>query len=472
MGYNYSSVEDPKYQREIYDLDSAKWMLPRTFLNITAKIREMEFGVKNATLNYIVTKPPLPGIGQVLPAENHTALEMDLISGNRFSGTYLARIPPIQSSRDMNFYVEYTDYNKTNHVSEYGFNYINIPQSWKGGNTISSEIKALNLDMSRLTIDTEITVDGEYVNTTEITQPYNRSNVHGSINTEQLIIFRISDKPSDLYYIEEGKEGSYDLFIQDDQPFLYPHLGYLGVHKFNYSAIPLLGEPSRYPFDKYHMNLTLAIPLLNLLNPTLNFSAKYDSLVNSTWNPSLDVKEIKLDNDPVRFVNIKFDFQRNYTISIVIIPILAIFFLLGAIFIFDFEDRVDLVSSRMALTLGIFALIFTLPEIINSMKPVTSGPTIADSLLSIIVISTISFTVSSALSNSSTIRNWFPKHYSWIDGIVFLIVSGIVIAYFRDLLFDPCTILSTVWIGGLQSIAKYSCKQSIYNLSGSKHDGS
>ena len=89
-----------------------------------------------------------------------------------------------------------------------------------------------------------------------------------------------------------------------------------------------------------------------------------------------------------------------------------------------------MLSSRLALTLGIFALIFTLPEIINSEKPLTSVPTIADSMLSIIIIATIAFTVSSVLSSNSMVQKRFPKHYSWIDGIVFLIVSSVVITYF------------------------------------------
>jgi hypothetical protein len=75
------------------------------------------------------------------------------------------------------------------------------------------------------------------------------------------------------------------------------------------------------------------------------------------------------------------------------------------------------------------------------MKPATSGPTIADSMLSIIIIATIAFTISSVISSSSIIRNWFPNRYTWIDGIVFLIVSGLVVAYFSNFPFDI-----TIWL--------------------------
>jgi hypothetical protein len=135
-------------------------------------------------------------------------------------------------------------------------------------------------------------------------------------------------------------------------------------------------------------------------------------------------------------LNIKLIFQRNHTIYPVVIPMLAIFFLLGAIFLFNFDDVGAMVSSRLTLTLGIFALIFTLPEIIGSMKPQTNIPTIADSMLSIIILTTIIFTISSIMSSSSIIRNWFPRRHSWIDGIVFVIASGFVILYFSKYLLD------------------------------------
>jgi len=57
-------------------------------------------------------------------------------------------------------------------------------------------------------------------------------------------------------------------------------------------------------------------------------------------------------------------------------------------------------------------------------------------VLSIIIIATIAFTISSIISSSSIIQKWFPKHYTWIDGIVFVIVSGFVITYFNKYLID------------------------------------
>jgi hypothetical protein len=64
-------------------------------------------------------------------------------------------------------------------------------------------------------------------------------------------------------------------------------------------------------------------------------------------------------------------------------------------------------------------------------------------MLSIIIIATIAFTVSSAICSR------FPKHYSWIDGIVFLVVSGIVITYFSNFPIDITIWLVPIIIFGL-----------------------
>jgi hypothetical protein len=130
--------------------------------------------------------------------------------------------------------------------------------------------------------------------------------------------------------------------------------------------------------------------------------------------------------DKYSLINIKVDFTRNYTILAIIIPLFAIFFLLGSIFIF--ENTKDNIGNRLTLSLSVFALIFTLPSIIDSMKPSVSLSTIADSLFSIIVITSISFTVSSVISNSNVLQKKFPRGHSWIDVITFFLASGMVIA--------------------------------------------
>jgi hypothetical protein len=224
--------------------------------------------------------------------------------------------------------------------------------------------------------------------------------------------------------------------------------------------VSLFGNPETYPFDTYNLNLVLAIPVSNI-NITEGTS-EIDESVMDNWEASdLKVSEIDNKNSTIRnllkkckndtgnfsssflcisylrdngnsassdeysFAQIQIGFHRNYTILAIIIPIIAIFFLLGAIFILDIEE----LGNRLTLSLGVFALIFTLPDVIERMKPqILQIPSVAESLISIIIISTIAFTVSSIISNVSSIKQ-HPTAWIWIDRIIFFGISGIIIYY-------------------------------------------
>ena len=225
--------------------------------------------------------------------------------------------------------------------------------------------------------------------------------------------------------------------------------------------IPLIGDESMYPFDKYYSNLVYVFPLKNISFSNTEHLFSYDGSVTTNWNPydfesrmnhsNLILTNYNLTcvpeitslcdvlhnpqglNDSSLFY-VKLLYERNFTIASVIVPILAIFYLLGAIFIFDSSS--ENISNILTLTLGIFAVIFSLPTIIDSFKPQTSTPTVADSMLSIIIIATISFTVSSVLSSSPILQRWFPKRYSYIDGMVYVIISGFAILYLDKILLN------------------------------------
>jgi hypothetical protein len=219
------------------------------------------------------------------------------------------------------------------------------------------------------------------------------------------------------------------------------------------ASFSLVGDPESFPFDHYSLNLLFAFPFKNV---KLNYTTFFDKSVNSSWNPTYTNSSFNMDkfmnqyrnidcllpannetgfcvilhNPDVRpdwnyltFLNSHIEFKRNYTTSAIILPVFAIFYLLGAVFILANSD----IANRLVLTVGIFALMFTLPQIINSLKNGISIPTVADSLLSLIVFSTIAYTISSVVSSSSVVQRRFPRHYTWADGLVFILVSIIVI---------------------------------------------
>ena len=126
----------------------------------------------------------------------------------------------------------------------------------------------------------------------------------------------------------------------------------------------LTGDPSAYPFDHYFMTLLFAFPLKDA---KFDYTSKYDKSVNSSWIPSynkssLNTAEVmklyskidcghsysylcdimhtnvnsdsnSLDKSNHRtFLKINIDFRRNYSIVAILLPIFAIFYLLGAVF--------------------------------------------------------------------------------------------------------------------------------------------
>lgn len=239
-------------------------------------------------------------------------------------------------------------------------------------------------------------------------------------------------------------------------------------------SVNLEGEPNRFPFDNYHLNFVLAIPFKNI---TIGYvKGSFDPVVNATWIPYIDHWPVDYHDIGVQsnssisdlgaikkqyifpaysgindtssgittrnytFINIDIGFQRNSTIVSIIIPLIAIFYLLGAIFILD---KLDI---RVAITLGIFAFLFAFKPVIDPMKPLTTNnvPTIADFLITIVIFSTIAFTVSSVikLAISATIKSndgQRKKHpgiikwvVEWIDRITFFVTTAIIFVYVPD----------------------------------------
>ena len=203
----------------------------------------------------------------------------------------------------------------------------------------------------------------------------------------------------------------------------------------------LLGDPSTFPFDRYHVNFLLAIPLGHIQGIYQHY---FDALLNTTWNPSMIIVpssspytilpipiEVALASyGGVYFTNLKIQFERNYLASEIIVPIIATFYLLGAIFILENSLDNSGLPIRLTITLAVFAFLFTFSPIMNQYKPLTVHvPTVADSLITVLILSTITFTISSVISNSSVISRRFPKGYVWIDMVSFFFI-GILVVYF------------------------------------------
>jgi hypothetical protein len=82
------------------------------------------------------------------------------------------------------------------------------------------------------------------------------------------------------------------------------------------------------------------------------------------------------------------------------------------------------------MTVGIFAFLFAFIGIVNPIKPFTTinnTPTVADFLITMIILATITFTISSVLSD--LVIKKYTKLASCIDVFAFLLIANIMIAY-------------------------------------------
>jgi len=380
--------------------------------SVQANVTDDLSGVKNVSLIYSTMTPT-----------KNTSVPMSLSSGNFLNGSYNGQIMAFNAKTIVSYFVKACDYagncNKPlSHHYKYSVANILPPSIIIGFNTRIS-----NLDPSNLTAKIKIT--GDIQNAKSV----NQSLVLGkNIEGIGLDIHNFTTSTGHFYI---PLNSSNEIVAQ--------------------SIDPLYGDQSRYPFDYYNASLLVAIPIKNLT--TKQFSEnppQLDRLQGASWNamfpeviridkqhqyPVLqglrnDCKEIVgMEGSPYlcpvgsakdynyTFMNVNMKFIRNYnSIGAIIAPIIGIFYLLGAIFILTGDQ----LGNRLTLALSVFALIFTLPQFVKDLKPLTSTPTVADVLIGIIIVAAIGYTVSSVIY--SVIRT---RSRRFIDRIAFIVIAGI-----------------------------------------------
>lgn len=476
---NYSSVYNNKYRilsdnsgpdiKRIFDYEFVDVIPGFPTIVYSSLISDLGSGVKNVTLYYCTSLSPND-------LRNCPSIDMSLIQGDKWSGQYKGIIPPlnVKNGTELFFSIKSFDSKGLNNIMNFT-KYVSSPWWTKILNHVYVELILSDLDIKNYTVQTGIRIELPVIDTSlagpelSISNPYIRvSNIDKNDSNSYLNSFyfpydffdiplfpmNFTMNPLNSHHNLKGFTGPSDLSslgrsINEREliiryltsPDMFEGNLYFSGRPFPFSGDPyvksisLKGDPSRYPFDSHYINLYFYLPVYGgvKLDQAKQLISTQNQ-INSNWVTRISNMNVVNDTYQQSHINTTIDFDRNYTIATLTIPLFAIFFLLGAIFIF--KNSADNIGNRLTLTLGIFALLFTLPDLIDINKPQTSTPTIADSMLSIIIIATIAFTISSIISSSSTIQKWFPKRHTWIDGIVFGIVSGFVIIYFNKYLFD------------------------------------
>ena len=388
-------------------------------------------------------------------------------------GSYFGSIPPFHEGNVVSYYViAYNDKGRSDRSNLSNYILEGYSQNEKYLlNKFSLALESLNVDVKNLTAKIALKFNTSFIYEPNIPiESYtNIPNIDTHNQEADLIAFNLKNNLiGDIFGIRLSSEN------RDTPSTLFFEQKDLGIN----STI-LSGDPTRFPFDSYSLNLTLLIPYKKAILSQYKYHD--DKLLSTGWDSSSTKPIIYSDSPNLEhfdvdcnvaiqhhlfayfshclhdikyqrsmegtFMNITLDFWRNFSINILIIPLVAIFYLLGASFIFD--NTLERLGNRLALTLGIIALIFTLNSLINQNKPVTAGPTIADSMLSIAIVSAIVFPISSILSSSPRIQKRFSRHYGFIDVIMFAIMSGIAFGLLRNFDLEVTRWLLPVIIFGL-----------------------
>lgn len=399
--------------------------------------------IKNATLYYRINTTA-SRFSQPIP--------LNRISGDNWMGTYIAKIPNNYPANTLvKYFVE--AYNSAgNRRIQSGWYLIKNINSSQG--EMRDNIHVTGIDGQNLTASAKIGIHGhapefllnedrgiEAINAHNITDTFSkdpfviplRHELGPFNNTVDPFGTNINTTKHDYASILSGNalKSNDEFFSNNGTDFKPPQLR-------------LIGDTSKFPFDRYNLTLILAIPAQNM---RLENIITYDKSVDSSWVPKIHVSnlsgqyiihffnntfpklipELNPNRNNVTFQKVDLELQRKYNfgapIYLVTVPLFAIFFFLGATFVFK-SSLIDQLAARFAITIGMFTFLFTFSPIIDKQKPaiINGIPTVADFLVTAIILSTIAYTIGSAIGyNTRRVRGALI-----VDIIIFVIMAGFI----------------------------------------------
>jgi hypothetical protein len=170
------------------------------------------------------------------------------------------------------------------------------------------------------------------------------------------------------------------------------------------------------------------------------------------------------------------NFDRNdFLFWTTIAPVLFVFFIFGAIYFLEPREQI---STRVTVTLAIFAFVFAFETILSNLKAhynISTFSTFADLLPQLALMGAILFTISSLvgyrLVTMKSSNNWINRilRYNIYDmpAVIFLVVAiigecvanNIFSLEYRDLIYPIIIIISWGWGLPFQIISQYRLKQ-------------
>jgi hypothetical protein len=180
-----------------------------------------------------------------------------------------------------------------------------------------------------------------------------------------------------------------------------------------------------FPFDEYPFSITLEIPV----DMTRDQIVDMPNELKSIWKVDEATWEQINRSDGYSVFEREYTLKRdieNTNILLIIIPIFAVFALVGATPIIKTTN----ITERLALTLGVAALIFALQTTVNSVKPLTPVNTIIDFLTLSLIFAVVLFTIGSMIGWWLELRR--PYHDIVATAAAILAVTIFYYIYWYD----------------------------------------
>ena len=227
--------------------------------------------VENTTLYYSIDNDYSGEDSDIMKTNS---IHLDLIKGNKWNGEYKSLSPiPMESPGNVTYYLESYDYsgNGRNKTGDTGISFMPTIESIDDYKQFVILVEVNELDLSNMTADARFTISGTFPNPQRVI--YKIDVINSDINSAS------RTRPSSIgEMFTIGKrfgENNFAIPLDNSNPF--------GAVSSPYNkSLNLIGEPARYPFDKYYLNLVFAIPRKDT---SVNNIVDFNDLVRASWSP-------------------------------------------------------------------------------------------------------------------------------------------------------------------------------------------
>lgn len=353
-------------------------IVPTDLVKIHARIADNGTGIERVLLyQYGPTDDPMVKIGSF----------MELIDGDRYNGTYEGTLPhevDIGNNTLVWYYIEAHDF---------------------AGNSIQSDYKnhkALYSDRSYL----DIVVQIDEINTKDLSATLNIVfSAHlPKLHEQQFIELNAYNARLDN---TTANTGFFRINLSTTKRFFYEDSATWEVD--------LLGTPNNYPYDSYHLSLSFQFQVGPMFYIITNNKTEpvFQQVVDDMKVSNVSYSDYRIgfvwENPKIRnpganytsgfhiiFADIQFARNADDRLPVTL-PILALFFMLGATLFVDSKTEL---RSRLTVYLTSFVFIVGFFYTLGSWVPLRFGFTIAELLVITLTLGTVALVVSSFLTAS------------------------------------------------------------------------